>query len=147
MLQVQEANVITNEDFKRAPCLQEGPISRSARSLVTAARRLGNDHRASHLRGCCVLNLFENSERIFASGEEPIYAFNLMLDKLSGMLNEAVDTNRDLKSEETSRLKTGGNGDRAPASAADVKKLLAITTAGCFVVFLIRHFGMNPFTC
>jgi len=146
MLQVQEASVITNEDFKRAPCLQEGPISNSARALVTAARRLGNDHRASHLRGCCVLNLFENSERIFASGEEPIAAFNQMLDKLTGMLNEAVDGNSDAKSAETSnRPKANGNGDRsAIAQAPDVKEITGNHYGRLFRGFSDKSFWDEP---
>ncbi|MGH9901715.1 MAG: class I SAM-dependent methyltransferase [Pyrinomonadaceae bacterium] len=72
--------------FDIAPCLQEGPISRQAQSVVTASRMLGSKPWASIVKAWCVPYLFESLERIAASGEEPVEALNQSLETLTQFL-------------------------------------------------------------
>ncbi len=142
MIEVQEQTAIRTEDFERAPCLREGPISSAARSVVTAARRLGKSYQASQLRSRCVVYLFENSERIFASGEEPNAAFNVMLKNLTQMLNEAVDNNFG------SEWRAAGNGSQSRgndgASKGDIREITGNHYGRLFRDFSATSFWDEP---
>jgi len=73
-------------DYEIAPCLRESAISSSAREFVEAARALGSGKVASFTRSWCVAHLFQRSELIFQSGEEPVAAFGGMLFQTAGLL-------------------------------------------------------------
>ena len=74
------------------PCLQEGPIANSARSFTEAAAALGRAPAAAATRAWCVPYLFESTERIFASGAEPVGALNRALLDLARALREMGGT-------------------------------------------------------
>jgi SAM-dependent methyltransferase len=71
-----------------APCLTDGPLVASARSLLEAARALGSAPAADIIRAWCVPYLFGAVERIFDSNEEPVDALNRALRSLARALRE-----------------------------------------------------------
>ncbi len=68
------------------PCLKAGPIAEEAREFVDATEALGPAPSATVLRCWCVPLLFDATERIFASGVEPIGAVRHTLGDLAKTL-------------------------------------------------------------
>jgi predicted TPR repeat methyltransferase len=75
--------ILLETDNEIAPCLVEDLIASSAQDAIAAARNLGSTRWASLARAWSVAYLFGRLEAIFASGEEPVGAFNRALDDLT----------------------------------------------------------------
>jgi len=81
--------LLTPTDFKKAPCLESGPISQAARSVVLEARSLGRGRLASILRTSSVQFLFDKSEMLFTSEEDPLIGINRILKNLANFFRSA----------------------------------------------------------
>jgi ubiquinone/menaquinone biosynthesis C-methylase UbiE len=147
-VQVHEMQSVTQKDFAAAPCLREGPIAPSARSVIEAARRLGNDHRAAQMRARCVPYLFENMEHIFASGKEPVAEFNRALEDLVRLLNEAADgkdwDSNSLAISGRSKEKEGNGLHDSPTLASDVREITGEHYGQLFKAFSRSSFWDEP---
>jgi ubiquinone/menaquinone biosynthesis C-methylase UbiE len=84
------SELMVEADSDIAPCLHQSQIAEPARELVSASRQLGASPFASILRAWCVPYLFESTEQIFRSNEEPVGGVNRSLKELSSFLLAAA---------------------------------------------------------
>lgn len=122
-----------------APCIQHGPISHSAGSLLTSAHTLGANPWAATVRSWCVPYLFGNMERIFASGEEPIAALNQSLEAITRLLTVAADTGFP----ELGARGTNGHG-ASSAAVAGIKETTGEHYGQLFKAFSSTSFWDEP---
>lgn len=66
--------ILNDDDFARAPCLREGPLSLTGRRLLDEARKLPNTPWAQSLRALAVPYLWHSMERAFSAQSDPTAA-------------------------------------------------------------------------
>lgn len=124
-------------DVEIAPCLNGSEIAQNARSLITASRTLGSSAWASVLRAWCVPLLFQDLERIFASGEEPIAAINRSMGVLTEMLYAAERVG--LK-----ELRSSSSAPGTHASASDLEEVTGEHYGRLFSAFGSKSYWEEP---
>src|ERR1051326_3612766 len=128
-----EMDVLEDSAFEIAPCLHTGPLALRASAVVRAARALGSSGCASVLRAWCVPYVFENMERIFAGGEEPLRAIDHSLETLEQFLLAAA----------RSGLGELGGSQRSPRT--DVMSASIEEATGEHYGRLFRSFSLTSF--
>ena len=131
--------MVTQTALAIAPCLNEGPIAQSARSVITASEQLITGRWSSVIRAWCVLYLFENMERVFNSGKDPVPALNESLESLTQFLRVAVYSGfRDLNGP---RVKENGS---SLSAIEDVKELTGEHYGQLFKTFSKTSYWNEP---
>jgi ubiquinone/menaquinone biosynthesis C-methylase UbiE len=84
-------NIVIDQlsNIEIAPSLQDGGLANSGRSLVAAAKSLGDGPFASVLRAWCVPYLFTAMEQLLEYGEDPIAGINVAMDELTRFIESA----------------------------------------------------------
>jgi SAM-dependent methyltransferase len=82
----KRGSVLSEAEFRIAPCLRTSDIADDAQSLIVASRSLGCSAWASVLRAWCVPYLFQSFERFLVSGQEPISSMNQSMNAMVRML-------------------------------------------------------------
>lgn len=113
-----------------ARCLREGPLATTAQTAIAAAADLGASSTASTLRASCVVQLFEDMERVFASGDEPTSSLLDSLERLTAGFRAA-------------RAAAGASGEPAfaDATAGALDAAMIAETTGQHYGGLFRQFS------
>jgi 2-polyprenyl-3-methyl-5-hydroxy-6-metoxy-1,4-benzoquinol methylase len=129
---------LTERDYTLAPCLRQGPLARSGRSLVRAARRLGTTSLASTWRAWTVPVLYDGMDRIFRNDEDPIPQLTKLIHELANTLRRQRTTGWDelLKSRPAPVL--------TPERAADLERLTGEHFSCLFEEFSSDRFFEQP---